>query len=172
MSREAAMKHPSSASRATSLTLLGLSMAICVFHACSTAKPSATPAPPPAAQAPRIVKGDLPSTSELALLMRAMATFADSTRKKLASGEDLLPYPVQFQDLKTATATPGMKDPNTFDPLANAWLHQLKALYESAPPDRVAIYNGLVQTCAGCHATMCPGPLVRIKKLRMPDKLD
>jgi hypothetical protein len=30
------------------------------------------------------------------------------------------------------------------------------------------LYNGLVQSCANCHTTHCPGPMMRIKKMYVP----
>ncbi len=107
-------------------------------------------------------------TSELALLMRHMATFSDSTRVRLLQGNGLLPYPEEFNRLKTAEPTPGMVNHATFDPYATAWLHHLDNLYKVPPQERVEVYNTLVQTCAACHGQMCPGPLVKIKKLGIP----
>ena len=162
---------------------LGFIATLLLLLACGTRKqetaaivPPATTAPaeePPAVQPPpaehvTIVKGDAPATSELALLMRAMTAFADSTRLRVAQGRELLPFPEKFKTLKTAEATPGMKDPKVFDAYDLAWLHHLDALYKAPEPERAGVFNTLVQTCAGCHGTMCPGPLVKIKKLGLP----
>lgn len=155
-----------------------------VLLACSgrktttTATPAEAPAPPaastPAAAPPtpqvEIVKGEPPATSELALMMRAMADFTDSTRKRIVAGHELLPFPAEFNDLRTAEATPGMVDRNTFDPYAQAWQYHLNALYEAGPAERAGIFNSLVGTCAACHGHMCPGPLVRINKMGLPQE--
>lgn len=106
--------------------------------------------------------------SELAQLMRDMTAFADSTKSRLARGEDLLPYPADFARMTTAVPTPGMVDHRTFDPFAFAYLKQLDSLYKVPVAQREQAYDELIQYCAACHGQVCPGPLVRIKKLRMP----
>lgn len=106
--------------------------------------------------------------SPLAQLMRDMTVFADSTKQHLLRDEDLLPYPTRFKEMLTAEPTPGMVDHRTYDPFAFAYLHQLDSLYKVAPGQRQTAFDELVQYCAACHGQVCPGPLVRIKKLRMP----
>jgi hypothetical protein len=106
--------------------------------------------------------------SELAQMMRDMAAFADSTKAHLSRKEDLLPYPEKFKNMILAESTPGMVDHTTFDPFAMAWLRQLDSLYAAPAEGRDEAYNGLIQHCAVCHGTVCPGPLVRIKKMYKP----
>ena len=146
--------------------ILGFLLLIPLLHACSSRMPE-TVAPPPATM--RVVPGEEPEPSPLAQLMREMTAFTDSTGKHLVAGKDLLPYPEQFKALPTAEPTPGMAGRRTFDPYARAWLHQLDSLYTTPTTDRSEVFNALVQTCAACHGTMCPGPLSRIKKLSIPD---
>ena len=145
-----------------------LAVAAILLHACSSRMAQADTAPAHVEQA-RVVKGQPPPTSQLALLMRDMTAFADSTGKRLAAGKELPEYPKRFKAIMTAESTPGMVDHRTFDPYAQAWLNQLDALYTSPSSDRAEVFNALVQTCAACHGQMCPGPLVRIKKLTIPE---
>ena len=106
--------------------------------------------------------------SPLAQLMRDMTAFADSTRSRLMRGEELLPYPAHFKDMITLESTPGMVDHRTYDPFAFSYLHQLDSLYKVVPAQRDQAFDELVQYCSACHGQVCPGPLVRINKLRMP----
>jgi len=106
--------------------------------------------------------------SPLAQLMRDMTAFADSTKQRLLRGEDLLPYPASFKEMITAESTPGMVDHRTFDPFAFSYLNQLDSLYKVVPAQREQAFDELIQYCTACHGQVCPGPLVRIKKLRMP----
>lgn len=147
------------------LALAGVLAVFAAGVACSGRQPEAKATPPAHVQ---IVKGEPPAASELALLMREMTAFTDSTGKRLIAGEDLLPFPEQFKALKTAGATPGMVEHSTFDPYADAWLHHLNALYTGPAEERADVFNTLVNTCAGCHGQMCPGPLARIRKLAIP----
>ncbi|MBK6408885.1 MAG: hypothetical protein IPF78_04135 [Flavobacteriales bacterium] len=149
--------------------VIGVATTLFFLLACSSSRKSEAPTAPPAAETVRIVKGDPPAKSELAQLMREMTAFADTTGKRLSEGRDLLPFPEQFKKLKTAEATPGMVDRGTFDPFAQAWLHQLDSLYTTPKADRTNVFNDLIMACAGCHGQMCPGPLVRINKLSIPE---
>lgn len=109
--------------------------------------------------------------SPLAQLMRDMTAFADSTKQRLLRGEDLPPYPADFKTMLTVESTPGMVDHRTYDPFAFSYLHQLDSLYKVPAHQRQQAYDELIQYCTACHGQVCPGPLVRIKKLRMPDTL-
>jgi hypothetical protein len=97
-----------------------------------------------------------------------MTVFADTTKQRLMRGEDLLPYPANFNDMLTIESTPGMVDHRTYDPFAFSYLHQLDSLYKVPVIDRQQAYEGLIAHCTACHGQVCPGPLVRIKKLHMP----
>lgn len=158
--------HPARVHRPVVITLAAT---LVLLLACTSRKPEAVAEAAPPTETVRIVKGDPPATSQLALLMRKMTAFTDSTGRRLATSEGLLPYPDRFKELMTAEATPGMVERRTFDPFAQAWLNQLDALYAAPVPEQTGVFNTLVQTCAACHSQMCPGPLVRIKKLSIPE---
>ncbi|HRD53281.1 MAG TPA: hypothetical protein PKY96_11605 [Flavobacteriales bacterium] len=117
-------------------------------------------APPTGAQ-------DLTPPSELALLMREMASHADSVKAGLARGDKKLPpYPAGVKKLLTATPTRDMHiDPITFPTFATDYQAKVAALYKAARKDRAHAYNALVLSCANCHTTHCPGPMMRIKKM-------
>ena len=117
-----------------------------------------------------ILPGDAHKVSPLAQLMREMTAFADSTGKRLQRGESLLPKPEHFKDMLTVESTPGMVDHRVFDPFAFAYLHQLDSLYKVPAAEHQNAFNELVQYCAACHGSVCPGPLTRINKLRVPEK--
>lgn len=124
---------------------------------------AAASAPPKGADAPQ----ELTPPSELALLMRQMAAHADSVKAGLARGDKRLPpYPRAISALLTATPTPGMHiDPITFPTFGKDYQQRVDALYKAARKDRPRAYNALVLSCANCHTTHCPGPMMRIKKM-------
>ncbi len=105
--------------------------------------------------------------SELALLMRHMAAHADSVKVGLARGDKELPaFPTQIRTLFSATPTKDMHiDPITFPTFGRDYMEKVNALYKAARTDRAIAYNALVMSCANCHSTHCPGPLIRIKKM-------
>ena len=108
--------------------------------------------------------------SELALLMRQMVLFSDSTKSRLQRGADLLPYPSTFTAIHTATPTDGKIDMDraTYDAFADHYLAQVKALYDAQPADRQRVFNGSLNGCANCHTVVCPGPMMKIKKMYVP----
>lgn len=109
---------------------------------------------------------ELTPPSELALLMRSMATHADTVKAALRRGDELPPYPTSFGNLMKAQPTAGMHiDPITFPTFGKNYLDKVDRLYKAKKADRTKAYNALVQSCANCHGTHCPGPLMRIKKM-------
>lgn len=109
---------------------------------------------------------DLKPPSELALLMRLMAAHADSVKAAIGRGDELPPYPEEIKTLFTATPTEGMHiDPITYPTFGKDYQKKVEMLYSGAEEDRAKLYNGLVQSCANCHTTHCPGPMMRIKKM-------
>ena len=115
------------------------------------------------------VAQELTPPSELALLMRAMAAHADSVKAAIARDAKLPPYPSEIKTLFTATPTKDMHiDPITFPTFGKDYEMKVDLLYKAAKKDRSRAYNALVQSCANCHGTHCPGPLMRIKKMYVP----
>lgn len=156
----------------SSAAVLITALCIALLTACGGGSASAVPAVDSAASRPSITELEDHKVSALAQLMRDMTAFADSTKEHLLRGEELLPYPAGFKDMVTAEPTPGMVDHRTFDPFAFSYLHQLDSLYKVVPAQRQQAFDELIQYCAACHGQVCPGPLVRIKKLRMPAKME
>lgn len=114
------------------------------------------------------VEQELAPPSELALMMRQMAAHADSVKASLSRGDGLPVYPKEFKGLMKAEPTPGMHiDPITFPTFAKDYQLKLDELYKVQPAKRQQAYNALVQGCANCHGSHCPGPLMRIKKMYM-----
>ena len=118
---------------------------------------------------PRMIVGpqEVAPPSELALLMRHMAAHADSVKIGLARGEkELPPFPTEIEKLLTATPTMDMHiDPIAFPAFGKDYQLKVDQLYKASKKDRARAYNALVQSCANCHGTHCPGPLMRIKKM-------
>lgn len=109
---------------------------------------------------------ELAPPSQLALMMRAMAVHADSAKAAIGRGDALPPYPKAFKGLLKAEPTAGMHiDAITFPTFSKDYQAKLDALYRARKNDRRSAYNALVQSCANCHGSHCPGPLMRIKKM-------
>jgi outer membrane murein-binding lipoprotein Lpp len=105
-------------------------------------------------------------SSELALLMRKMAAHAEACKAEVATGQLSGAFPEEFRNILTATPTDGQIKGKAFDLFATAYLQNLEALY-SGNGELDTRYNALVGSCAACHEQSCPGPLVRINKLKI-----
>lgn len=104
--------------------------------------------------------------SELALLMREMATHVDNEKIKLAKGEMPSAYPEAFEKIKTAKPTDSMSKSEHFDNFADQYVSAVK--YYAAATDlekSKTAFNNMVSTCISCHNVQCPGPLKRIEKM-------
>jgi len=105
-------------------------------------------------------------SSELALLMRKMAAHAEACKVEVAGGQLSGAFPEEFRKILTATPTDGQIKGHAFDLFATAYLQNLEALY-AGQGELDTRYNALIGSCAACHEQSCPGPLVRINKLKI-----
>lgn len=106
--------------------------------------------------------------SELAILMRQM--YEDSEKMRNAAIENKLPddFRAKFKDIHTATPTEKRKDPKTFKKMSANFMKSMDRVY-AGNGNAVQNYNAMINSCIACHASVCPGPLVRIKKLTISD---
>jgi hypothetical protein len=106
--------------------------------------------------------------SELALLMREMFDDGMRIRQQILDGEepDVLK---KFEAIHTAVPTEeGKTDSDHYRQMAKAYVAALKTLEDATVEDRYDSYQAVVQSCMNCHKAICPGPMVRIKKMYLP----
>lgn len=107
--------------------------------------------------------------SELALLMRKMYKDNLGIRDSIMNGKIPETFPADFYTIHTANATEPEKLDGTFKDLADAYLNNMKVITESKNSlEAKAAYNNMINTCASCHTLYCPGPLAKIKKMKIP----
>ncbi len=106
--------------------------------------------------------------SELALLMREMFDNAMEIKKQVKNGEKPR-FQVKFEAIHSATSTdPKDAQSEKYAIFAQSFSAALEQLKNSSPDDLEQKYRGFVESCMNCHQVMCPGPMVRIKKLYLP----
>lgn len=102
--------------------------------------------------------------SELTLLMRDMYNYYDGIKSKVANGtlqEDI----EIFQEIHKAVATsPEKSASDLYQAMATIYVQSAEKLNSSKVNQKEA-FNLMVDNCMNCHKQMCPGPMVRIKKL-------
>lgn len=107
--------------------------------------------------------------SELALLMRDM--FDDGMKAKQALLEGGIPeVHCAYQNIHTADPTrPEQVATEEFKVFAKAYEFSADALRGSSPDERPDAYQTMVSACMNCHREICPGPMVKIRKLYLSD---
>ena len=103
--------------------------------------------------------------SELALLMRDMYEEGMKVKTKIKSGElpELL---LDFEKIHTAQATEPEKAASpTYKVHALSYLQAVEALKNAHTDNMEESYNNMVNACMSCHKALCPGPMVKIKKM-------
>ncbi len=106
--------------------------------------------------------------SELTLLMRKMYDDADSIKQSIKNntGNITEEFIAELELVHTATPSdPKLNNP-TFTAFNELILSEAKSL-QSNPENKIGGFNKLVNRCIDCHKTFCPGPIPRIKKLKI-----
>ena len=102
--------------------------------------------------------------SELTLLMRGMYNYYDSIKVDISNGT--LAEDIQiFQEVHKAVATsPEKSSSELYQAMATIYVQSAEKI-NSPNVNQKEAFNLMVDNCMNCHKQMCPGPMVRIKKL-------
>lgn len=106
--------------------------------------------------------------SELALLMRKMYNDADSVKQLIVNNEGNISkeYIGALERIHTATPTDADVKTPEFKAYTELMINEANALF-SNPENKKEGFNNLVNKCVECHQSFCPGPIKKIKKLRI-----
>ncbi len=102
--------------------------------------------------------------SELTLLMRDMFEYYDSLKVNIEKGE--IPENIKdFNEIYSAVSTePSKAESELYKVMASVYKESADRL-KNNEIDMPKAFNLMVDNCMNCHKQMCPGPMVRIKKL-------
>ncbi len=103
--------------------------------------------------------------SELALLMRDMFEEGMNMREEVKQGK--IPTSIlEFEKIHSAKATePEKAASDEYKEYSDSFLQTIAALKTGDEEDATHLYTAMVNSCMSCHQAMCPGPMVRIKKM-------
>ena len=108
--------------------------------------------------------------SELAVLMREMYDDTDLIKKAILNKELPLDFRQKFTYLHWATPTDSTTKTDAYPDMAKAFIDNLEALYaEKDAEKRIKKFDIVIQNCVSCHQGHCPGPIKKIKKLRITE---
>lgn len=104
--------------------------------------------------------------SELALLMRAMFDEAQQIKQQIAN-EEPIAIKINHEKILTAHATEPEKAASAeYKAFADVYLQTMEKLQTADPAQKANLYDNMVNSCMTCHKALCPGPMVKIKKLQ------
>ena len=104
--------------------------------------------------------------SELALLMREMFDDMEELKSRIENEQPISSL-LGHENILTAHATQPEKAASAeYQAFAKTYLNTVEALRKAEPEKAKGLYDVLVLNCEACHKELCPGPLVRIEKLK------
>ncbi len=102
--------------------------------------------------------------SELTLLMREMFLYYEDIKENIVEGSLTEDIKI-FTDIHKAVATTPEKTTSPlYQAMATNYTQAVKDLNKTKDSKK-DLFNLMVDNCMSCHQQMCPGPMVRIKKL-------
>jgi hypothetical protein len=111
-------------------------------------------------------KPEMFETSELAQLMRDMASHKEEIKKALIEESFDADMVVRhFEKLDSAKATKPNTKNEVFQGLSAAYKQSMIDFIAAPDSSRISAYNNSVQACVNCHQQFCQLPIERIEKL-------
>jgi hypothetical protein len=108
--------------------------------------------------------------SELAVLMREMYDDADLIKNSILKKELPPDCRKKFAYLHWATPTDSTTKTEAYPDMATAFMNNLEAFYaEKNAEKRIKKFDIVIQNCITCHQSHCPGPIKKIKKLKIAE---
>lgn len=107
--------------------------------------------------------------SELAKLMKTIHKEAVRAKDSIEDGSDILNFS-NYGGIYSATPTKENLRDARFNQFAQGYLMTVDSLHDSPKQERKWIYNRMIDQCMTCHASYCPGPSAKIRKLYFPKK--
>jgi len=108
--------------------------------------------------------------SELAVLMRQMFEEAEKVKEQIKKGEEPKIELDHAKILSAHATEPEKVATQEFKDFAKMYLANIEQLKKANKDNVEMVFESLVQSCMSCHAELCPGPMVRIKKLTIAKK--
>ena len=102
--------------------------------------------------------------SEMALFMRRIASECDLVKAQILKKEKAQ-FNFEPTQILKATMTKGHSMDGAYIAYAKTFINQVEQFNEDANKNN---YNAIILNCINCHKTRCPGPIDRIKKLKLP----
>ena len=100
----------------------------------------------------------------MALLMREMANQLEDIKSKIEQGEDISKTELDFALIHNQKPTDQsfLKEPIV--DMSNSYAYAISSFNQDPSKEN---YQSIINNCINCHQISCPGPMSRIKKLKI-----
>jgi len=106
-----------------------------------------------------------PNDSELTLLMREMFDDGMKIKEQIINGENPEILDRTKRLLSAHSTDPEVALSDTYKLFAQSYLTAIEALEDTTIETKKTQYDVVVTSCMNCHQKLCPGPMMKIKKL-------
>ncbi|MCP4122330.1 MAG: hypothetical protein GY751_11300 [Bacteroidetes bacterium] len=106
-------------------------------------------------------------SSELAVHMRDLSTDVELIKEQVLAGKAITVKADPKHILHAEPTEAGKTELPDYITYAEAYIHSVEMLKNSSTEDARQYYTTMVNSCINCHKSMCPGPVVRIKKFHL-----
>lgn len=103
--------------------------------------------------------------SELASLMQDMYEDNQDWKEEILKGNIPKDFPEKYKTIHSAVSTNENAGSEFYNGMASSYIQAIEDLTNAKPENVKEKYNIMVNVCVQCHLQVCPGPVVRIKKL-------
>lgn len=103
--------------------------------------------------------------SELATLMQEMYEENKDWKEEILKGNIPKDFPEKYKTIHSAQSTNENAGSEFYNGMASSYIKTIEELTNASPENAKERYNNMVNVCVQCHLQVCPGPVVRIKKL-------
>ncbi len=147
------------------VVIAGLIFTVTFFSACSESESVEQSEVIEVKAEPKKRNGVVYVPSELALIMRGMYDNMELVNAHLKAGEEVPDSLLQGYDgMLTAEATNPEEIDSHYFGFANGWLSELKVMRKNPTLEN---HNNVMNACVNCHQSFCPGPIPKIKRLKL-----
>ena len=95
-----------------------------------------------------------------------MVENTEKVKKQIINGEEI-EFFIEFKKLHTAVPTEvNLRDDGLYTAFTESYIYSVKELINTKN-DKATLYNNMIQSCINCHQQICPGPVKRIRKLKI-----
>lgn len=107
--------------------------------------------------------------SEMSILMEEWYASLQNTYTQIKNGKLAPVNPIPTQEVFKAKTSKSNVHGEQFDAFAESFLYNFESVQKATTlEEQSKAFNLSVTSCINCHEQFCHGPLVRIKKLRLP----